>query len=100
MKPNDVITKTQLVEAIASDCEVSKALVNKVMDSFFENVATNLSKGKKIALTGFISIATVEKKKKMGFNPQTKQKIKIPAKKVVKAKLGKKWKDVYGKKGK
>lgn len=89
----DVVSKTQIVDAVAGDCEVSKALVSRVLDSFFGEVADNLVKGNKVALTGFMSFSVVERKARNGINPKTKKKQLYPAKKVVKAKLGKKLRD-------
>ena len=89
----DVVSKAQIVDAVANNCSVSKTLVAKVLDSFFGEVADNLVKGNKVALTGFMSFSVVERKKRIGINPQSKKRVEYPAKKVVKAKLGKKLKD-------
>ena len=93
MANESVISKSQIVEEIASDCEVSKALASKILDSFFEVVADNVAKGGKVALTGWFSLSNAERKARVGINPRTKEKVKYPAKKYVKAKLGNKWKN-------
>jgi len=100
MSKESVISKSQIVEEIANDIEMSKASVNKVLDSFFEVVADNVAKGGKVALTGWLSLTNAERKARVGINPQTKQKVKYPAKKYVKAKLGNKWKNPVKKGGK
>ena len=93
MAKESVISKSQIVDEIASDCGVSKAMAAKVLDSFFEVVADNVAKGGKVALTGWFSLTNAERKARVGINPRTKQKVKYPAKKYVKAKLGNKWKN-------
>ena len=54
-------------------------------------LTSNTKKGNKVALTGYITLKTVERKARKGFNPSTKKPITIPAKKVVKASLGTKF---------
>lgn len=93
MAKESVISKAQIVEEIANDCEMSKAGVSKVLDSFFEVIADNVARGGKVALTGWFSLTNAERKARVGINPQTKQKVKYPAKKYVKMKLGNKWKN-------
>ena len=93
MAKESVISKAQIVEEIANDCEMSKAGVSKVLDSFFEVIADNVARGGKVALTGWFSLTNAERKARVGINPRTKQKVKYPAKKYVKAKLGNKWKN-------
>ena len=100
MSKESVISKSQIVEEIANDIEMSKASVNKVLDSFFEVVADNVAKGGKVALTGWLSLTNAERKARVGINPQTKQKVKYTKKKYVKAKLGNKWKNPVKKGGK
>ena len=92
-KDVEIVTKAQLVEDIANDCEESKAKVGKILDSFCENIADNLAKGKTVALTGWGSWSIAEKKARKGFNPQTKKPITIPASKKPKFKMGSKWKN-------
>ena len=93
MAKESIVSKSMIVEQIAEDVEMSKAAVNKVLDSFLEVIADNVARGSKVALTGWISLSNAERKARMGINPRTKQKVKYPAKKYVKAKLGNKWKN-------
>ena len=47
-----------------------------------------MAKGDKVALVGFGTFSVNEKGERTGINPATKEKITIPAKKVVKFKAG------------
>ncbi|MEC4115135.1 HU family DNA-binding protein [Myroides pelagicus] len=82
------MNKTELIDAIAKDAEISKVAAKKALESFLKNVETTLSKGDKIALVGFGSWSVSERAAREGRNPQTGKTIKIAAKKVVKFKAG------------
>ena len=85
------ITKNEVVAEVANKSGISKAQVAKTLDALFDVLTSNTKKGNKVALTGYITLKTVERKARKGFNPSTKKPITIPAKKVVKASLGTKF---------
>lgn len=91
-----VVTKADLVAIIAEECGLPKATVSKIVDCFFKTLVDVLAKGDKVSLTSYMSFATVKRKERMGFDPRNKKKIKIPAKEVVKVKLGNKLKNPCG----
>jgi DNA-binding protein HU-beta len=82
------MNKTELVNAIADKAGLSKADAKKALDATIEAISGALSNNDKIALIGFGTFAVVEKSARQGINPATKQKIEIPARKVVKFKAG------------
>lgn len=82
------MNKSELIDAMAADAGITKAAARKALDSFTSNVTDTLSKGDKVALVGFGTFSTSERKARDGHNPQTKEKIKIPAKTVAKFKAG------------
>lgn len=88
------MTKAELIERIANDTEISKALAERVLNSVTDNVAKCLKKNDKITLTGFGTFSVSKRKARTGRNPQTGQEIKIKATKVPKFKPGKLLKDV------
>ena len=94
MSKVEVVTKAEVVDEVAKVVGCPKAQAVKVLDTFFNVVSKNVKKGKKVALTGYISFSVAERKARVGINPQTKQKVKYPAKKYVKAKLGNKLKNL------
>lgn len=87
--PNyDKMNKAELIDAIATGAEISKADAKKALDSFQNAVSDTLKGGGRISLVGFGSFSVSERSARTGRNPQTGKEIQIPAKKVVKFKAG------------
>ncbi len=88
------MTKTELVEQMAKEAGVSKAVANAVLNSFIDSVTTELKKKDgKVTLVGFGTFSKVRREARKGRNPQTGAPIKIKASNSVKFKAGKKLKD-------
>lgn len=82
------MNKAELIEAIASKANLSKADAKRALDAFVDTTADALKKGDRVALVGFGSFSVSKRNARQGRNPQTGQPIKIEAKKVVKFKAG------------
>ncbi len=82
------MNKSELIEAIAKDADLSKADATKALDSFVKNVL-KASKKESVQLVGFGTFKTVSQKARSGVNPRTGEKIKIPARKSLKFKASK-----------
>ncbi|MDR1119970.1 MAG: HU family DNA-binding protein [Dysgonamonadaceae bacterium] len=82
------MNKSELISAIAAEAGLSKIDTKKAVDAFITVVSKELTKGGKIVLVGFGTFSVTTKSARTGVNPQTKQTIKIPAKKVAKFKPG------------
>ena len=83
------MNKGELIEAVAKDVGISKALAGKVMDSAIGAVTKSLKRGDKVALVGFGTFSVGMRKARSGRNPQSGKEIQIPAAKVAKFKAGK-----------
>ena len=88
------MNKTELIEEIAQRTDSSKAEAQKYMESFEEVVAEVLRGGEEIQITGFGKFYVRQQKAREGVNPQTKQKMHIPASKVPAFSAGKGLKEV------
>jgi DNA-binding protein HU-beta len=84
------MNKGELIEAVAKDTGISKALAGKVLDSAIDAITKSLSKGDRVALVGFGTFSVSARKARSGRNPQTGKEIRIPATKVAKFKAGNK----------
>jgi DNA-binding protein HU-beta len=83
------MTKAELIAVMAEEAKITKAAAAKALDSYVVTVAKELKKSGKLGLVGFGTFSVVKRKAREGRNPQTGKKIKIPAKRVVKFRVGK-----------
>ena len=74
--------KTQLIEAIAERTNVPKSQAQTYFDAFEEVVTDALKGGEEVQITGFGKFYVREQKAREGRNPQTGEKMRIPAQKV------------------
>ncbi len=86
------MNKEELIEAVAKVCH-SKKEAAEAIEAMLTSITKSLSKGKKVVLTGFGTFSVSKRSARMGINPRTGAKIKIPATKVPKFKAGKSLKD-------
>ncbi len=87
------MNKTQLIEKIADEANASKSDAQKFFDAFTNVVQSELKAGNQIQVTGFGKFYVQERAARQGINPQTKQRINIPASKVPKFTAGNALKD-------
>lgn len=82
------MNKAELINAIAEKAGLSKADAKNALDATIEVIYEAMVQNDKVALIGFGTFSVSEKAERTGINPATKEKITIPAKKVVKFKAG------------
>tara|TARA_B100000886_G_C20262828_1_gene423654 strand:- start:424 stop:696 length:273 start_codon:yes stop_codon:yes gene_type:complete len=82
------MNKTDLIDGMASDADISKAAAKKALESFLGNVGSALKGGGRVSLVGFGSWSVSKRAAREGRNPQTGATIQIKAKNVVKFKAG------------
>ena len=87
------MTKTDLIDALASDTGLSKADADRFLKSFTSNVEKALKRGDTLTLIGFGTFSVSKRAARVGRNPQNpSQVINIPASKSAKFKAGNKLK--------
>lgn len=93
------MTKSQLFRELAENVELPRKTVVAFMDEL-TNIAMKETKNSGVfTLPGFGKLRKVNRKARMGRNPQTGEAIKIPAKTVVRFRISKACKEaVVGKK--
>ncbi len=82
------MNKAELINAIAEKAGLTKADAKNALDATIEVISEAMVQNDKVALIGFGTFSVSEKAERTGINPATKEKITIPAKKVVKFKAG------------
>ena len=77
------MNKTDLVNEIAAKAKLNKVDAKAALDAVLESIAQALSNDDKVQLIGFGTFSVMEKEARTGINPRTKEKIEIPARKVL-----------------
>ena len=83
------MNKSELVDFIAGEAEISKAAAGRALDAVTTAVKKTLKKGGAVTLVGFGTFSVGKRAARVGRNPQTGAEIKIKAAKVPKFRPGK-----------
>ncbi|HJC26632.1 HU family DNA-binding protein [uncultured Alistipes sp.] len=78
------MNKTQLVEAIALDANITKIDARKAVDALIRATAQALREGERVTLTGLGTFCVQHKAARIGRNPRTGAAVKIPARNTIK----------------
>ena len=87
------MNKTELIEHIAKNADISKAAATRALESTIGAIRTTLKKGGSVSLVGFGTFAVGKRAARTGRNPRTGDAIKIKAAKIQKFRPGKALKD-------
>ena len=87
------MNKAELVEKVAGEVGLTKKDVNNVVDAVTSAITDSLAGGEKVTLVGFGTFQVQKRKARQGVNPQTGDKISIPAKDVPKFKAGRSFRE-------
>lgn len=82
------MNKTELIDAVAQSCELSKAAAGRVLDAVVNAVTSEVANGGSVSLIGFGTFSASKRAARTGRNPQTGKEIKIAASVVPKFKAG------------
>ena len=87
------MSKKEFVDAYAKATGETKKRAEELVNQFLDSVEEVLLNGDSVQFVGWGTFEVNERAARTGINPQTKEEIQIPAKKVVKFKVGKKLAD-------
>ena len=87
------MNKTELIDIIAKNADISKAAAGRALDATVTAVQQTLKKGNMVTLVGFGTFYVGKRAARNGRNPQTGATLKIKAAKVPKFRAGKALKD-------
>lgn len=87
------MNKTELIEHIAKNADISKAAATRSLDAMIAAVKVTLKKNGSVTLVGFGTFSVGKRAARVGRNPRTGEAIKIKSAKVPKFKPGKGLKD-------
>ena len=83
------MNKSELIEAIAINADISKAAAGRALDATMDAVKKVLKKGEMVTLVGFGSFYVGKRAARVGRNPRTGATIKLKAAKIPKFRAGK-----------
>ena len=83
------MNKTELIDVIAKEADITKAAAARALDAFTDAVTASLKKGDNVTLIGFGTFKVSQRAARTGRNPQTGAAVKIPKRRVVRFSAGK-----------
>ena len=82
------ITKKELVNRIADRTTVTKGGAKEIIQSFLDAIIDELANGNRLEFREFGVFETKERAARRAQNPRTLEKVSVPAKRIVKFKVG------------
>ena len=82
------ITKKELINRITENTNAKRVVVKAVIQSFLDEVLSELAKGNRLEFRGFGVFETVTRAARVAQNPKTLERVRVPPKRVVKFKMG------------
>ena len=82
------ITKKELVNRIADKSGVTKVIAKEIVQSFLDAIIDELAAGNRLEFREFGVFETKERAARRAQNPRTLEKVSVPAKRIVKFKVG------------
>jgi DNA-binding protein HU-beta len=86
--PVDIVTTKRIIEKVSGQTGLTTHESQNFLDAFKEIVTDSLKNGEQVQITGFGKFYVQKRDARQGINPQTKQRINIPASKVPKFTAG------------
>ena len=91
------MNKAELVEEVAGKVGLTKKETNNVVDAITSAITDSLARNERVTLVGLGTFKVRRRKARTGVHPQTRERLDIPAKNVVRFKGGKSIRDKVGK---
>jgi len=83
------MNKAGLVKEVANQTGLTKKVSREAVDAIISAITDSLAREERTTLFGFGTFQVMRRKARTGVNPQTRETINIPAKKVPKFRAGK-----------
>jgi integration host factor subunit beta len=90
------VTKKELVNRIADRTGQTKVITKDVIQMFLDEIINELGRGNRLEFREFGVFEIKERAARRAQNPRTLEKVSVPAKKVVKFKVGRLMKELVG----
>jgi integration host factor subunit beta len=90
------VTKKELVSRIADRTGQTKVITKDIIQMFLDEIITELGRGNRLEFREFGVFEIKERAARKAQNPRTLEKVEVPAKRVVKFKVGRLMKERVG----
>ena len=90
------VTKKELVSRIADRTGQTKVITKDIIQMFLDEIITELGRGNRLEFREFGVFEIKERAARKAQNPRTLEKVEVPAKRVVKIKVGRLMKERVG----
>ena len=82
------VTKKELISRIAEQTQAKRVLVKQIVQTFLNEVTSELCKDNRLEFRDFGVFETRTRAARTAQNPKTLERVKVPAKRTVKFKMG------------
>ncbi len=82
------VTKKELIDCITERAQIKHAVLRSVIQSFLNGIIAELSRGNRLEFRGFGVFEIRNRSARIAQNPKTLEKVQVPAKRIVKFKMG------------
>jgi integration host factor subunit beta len=82
------ITKKELIDRIAEQTQAKRVVVKRVVQSFLDEIISELSRNNRLEFRDFGVFEVRTREARVAQNPKTLERVKVPAKRTVKFKMG------------
>jgi integration host factor subunit beta len=93
------ITKKDFVDRIAEKTQCKQVVVKTVVHEFLDEIVSELAKGNRLEFRDFGVFEVRERAARVAQNPKTLERVEVPAKRVVKFKMGRIMREGINEKG-
>ena len=90
------ITKKELIDRIAEQTQAKRVVVKRVVQSFLDEIISELSRSNRLEFRDFGVFEVRTREARVAQNPKTLERVKVPAKRTVKFKMGRLMKEKLG----
>jgi len=90
------VTKKELIDRAADETQTKRVVAKQVVQSFLDAVTEELCRGNRLEFRDFGVFETKKRAARVAQNPKTLERVKVPAKRTVKFKMGRRMRESLG----
>jgi integration host factor subunit beta len=90
------ITKKELINRISEQTQAKRVLVKRIIQAFLDEIMNELCDDNRLEFRDFGVFETRTRAARVAQNPKTLERVRVPAKRTVKFKMGRQMKESLG----